>query len=1269
MKTTSKVLLALLAAVAARSFASKADCDAYKKAQKQVTDLMAEQEKLSSEGKAKAAKCNGDQGCLKGLDPLRAQVKTIGQKMSDAREEMQKLGSLCEDVAKEDENTLKLFEKVAADNCKPTGNMTRCEDAEFQMADLGYRADTRANLGGREKYERAYEAWKENDKRGKEPLMPKASFDKSFATHKRYLKDNLKGNRRDLVLYRLAFIYDMQGGSEDAFPLWMEIVRNHATSRHVPAVNLRLGEFYFIQKKYDSAIAYYNKVDAQKEASVDNSVLGLALYHKAEALYNMAKYEKALDALFDYIERVDKGQLKRGDLRSEAILYMGSCFAEFPESYKDAEKFFKKAGGRKYEDTLFYEMAKKHDDRDQFELAINTYEYFLKRWPYYYKAPMAQIGLVRVWVKQKKIEEAQEARDILIAQYSPNAPWWSKAPKMEPKDLELLRDEIRNAMLESAVSDHFPGKERNDTNRVKKALKSYERFVNAYQAEGGWPIYRAKIYMADAFSFVRRYEEAADCYTWASQQDVSKFGEPKKGERSLTQPADAGYNAVVELSRAADMEVDKVGKDKAKDAYQKSVCQKYVKTTDSYITRFPKAKEVDNLAYNLFLFMVNAEDFSNAIAQGNRFLSVWGVGEKPHQFTNDARARLAYCYTQTGKLDLAEAEYGRVIANLKPNDTLRTSMVGNISEVIWKMGVAAEKAGKIDSSVYHFRRLAKSYPQLTVADTAALEAGAVFLRNKRYMDAGKEFMTFVNAKPKSPLSLKAMWSAGDNFVQAKDTALGIATFLDYYNKFPADSNAFNGVLIAASLYDSSHKQMEKAKTYELLQQRFPKDERTPGYLYTAGLTYEKSKKFDEAIRIYKQVVALYPKHSYAPEAAFSIPIIEEKQNNKKAMAEGYEKFATEYKADKSKVAKAYLRAATYYYKDEKNSKKAEELFRKLVDFYKEGDNKVSIDATIPSEAYFTIGEIRTAEANSVKVGGEIEISPKNIKELMKLVDKKAEAVVTAVKARSEALKPANEAFAEAIKLQIEEWALKATMAMADNDYKLATDVYSYKPAKASNNLEVQAGIVFRVKIGKEIPTLTGKAAKAYGSLLDLAYASGVQNDKTKEASKKLLTCYVMQGHALESIGDAFAAEPCPSQAKEGSDQYNEECEYHKAQKEDKQMQFQKAAGKTGYAPGIEMASKYGIIGPELDTLMAKVKFFDAENPLLQTQIVEKKVEPKVFVDKDFTRSMKRIEDVAKSDLPDDERLQTLKGFAVEGTRTEQELLAEIEALKAKLKGK
>ena len=117
------------------------------------------------------------------------------------------------------------------------------------------------------------------------------------------------------------------------------------------------------------------------------------------------------------------------------------------------------------------------------------------------------------------------------------------------------------------------------------------------------------------------------------------------------------------------------------------------------------------------------------------------------------------------------------------------------------------------------------------------------------------------------------------------------------------------------------------------------------------------------------------------------------------------------------------------------------------------------------------------------------------------------------------------------------------------------------------------------------------------------------------------------------------------------------------------MQFQKASVKQGYAPGIDVASKYGIVEPQLDTLKAKVKALEPDNPLLQVLITQKKVEPKVFVDKDFERSMKRITDVSKSDLSSEEKIQTLNGFMVEGKRLEVDLQAQIDELNAKLKGK
>jgi tetratricopeptide (TPR) repeat protein len=1250
---TATILTAMaISATLAAEKSRNPDCIALDQAQAQKGQLMEQANKLNDQGLAKKQQCEAMSGssqdqCMSELKPLRAQVVTLQNKMKPIQDDIDKDKALCPETAGEVLKTLALYEQVAKEACiqGTKGDPKRCEDALFNIADINYQIDERNNLATREKYERQYDAWTENDKRGAEPKIVQPSYARALAAHKRYLKDlPSDASRRDVILYRTAFIYDLLGQSTDAFPLLMEISTKFPNSRQIGPTNLRLGEFYFVDKKFDSAISYYQKVDPN--SPVNESVLGLALYHKAEALYDKARYQQALEAFFDYIERSDRGQI-RGDLRSEAILYMGSCFAEFPDSYKDAEKFFNKNGGRKYEDTLFYELASKHADRDQYEQAIASLEYFLKTYPDYYKAPLAQIKLVEVWDKKKKIEEAQDAREQLIDKFGPTSPWWSKPRNIDKKELEQIQSRIRDVMLEVAIQLHFPGKDRKDTAMVKKAIVAYQRFIDQYGAQGNWPVYRAKIYMADALSWVGRHEDAADLYLWASGENVSdarKYREPTLAERKLTQPVDAGYNAVVELQMAASDEVVKRNGDKVA-AYNAPITKRYIASVQSYLSKFPKAADAADLTYNLFLFQVNGQDWNNAVPTGKDLLRSFPT----YKFATDARARLAYAYTQLGQYPEAEKEYRGVIAALPKGDTLATAMTANVGEVIWRMAEAAGKSGNTDSAVYNFRRLSKDFPNLPIADSAAFRAAVAYENAKRYKDAAHEYLNFQVGFPKSALAIPALIAAAENFRNAHDTTDAINVLVNtIYQKYPTDSAAFRGIDQAASLYDSSGRYADKAKTLEIYYTRYPKNEQTPAYLYTAGLTYEKAKLWSEAVRVYNLVIAEYPKHQYAPEAAFSVPIIEEKQGNKQKMAEAYERFATEYPNDKSKVAKAYLRAATYYY-EQKNFEKADELYAKLTDFYKNGQNAVQIDASIPAEAYYKMGTIRTDSANTIRIGGTTDIK--------KIADQ--------VKAREDAYKVATGYFDQSIKLLIEEWTLKSATQEAENQDKLLSDARRIDPPSGTGLKAIQERILFRVGWGKGIiPVLATKTEKEYESFLALTNKVGIHNDTTRMAAQSLLGTYYTEGQAFESIGSAIMEEPCPSKAKAGSDQYNEECEYHKAQKEDNQISFQKLAVDKAYDPGVQKATDLGIVGPILDSIRARIKVIKPDDASLQTQVVEKKVEvqaqPKV--DEQLERALERIKEIAEGSMSVDEKVRALKAIAIEGQRTEQDLITEIQEL-------
>jgi len=448
-------LLALLTGVpsarsATGSQENKEHCEAYQEARHEFFELTGFQKLLVAEGKAKAARCQGDQECLRGLESLRVQVRELGLRVLGKNEEMQRNGAFCEEVRRQDAEAYRALEAKAAKACTPNGNAELCEDVEFRMTELGGRMDLGAIQVARERYEKAWDEWRAKGLPVREPAMAKPSYDRSIAAHKRYLQDNPTGKRRDLVLYRLAYVHDIMGGSDEAFPLWRTIVRDHPDSRLATEATLRLGESYFARREYDSAIACYGRIEAGQEPVVDERLLGIALLHKGEAFFDLARYDKARDAFFDYVERTDKKTLKRGDLRQEAVLYMAHCFAESSTSYEEAEAFFAEAERRSYEDTLFYELAMKHFDRAQYERAVGAFERLLERWPHHFKAPMVQLDLVQALTKLHRDARAQAVKETLVSTYGADAAWRGKVPKLEPKDRKRLDEAIAGYRLEAA---------------------------------------------------------------------------------------------------------------------------------------------------------------------------------------------------------------------------------------------------------------------------------------------------------------------------------------------------------------------------------------------------------------------------------------------------------------------------------------------------------------------------------------------------------------------------------------------------------------------------------------------------------------------------------------------------------------------------------------------------------------------------------------------------------------------------------------------------
>ena len=80
--------------------------------------------------------------------------------------------------------------------------------------------------------------------------------------------------------------------------------------------HLRLGEYWLLKRKYAKAIEQYEKVPLD----YPGNEAGLALYHRAEAYYNMADFENAARWYYEYVVPRGRGQAQgRSSRRSHGL--------------------------------------------------------------------------------------------------------------------------------------------------------------------------------------------------------------------------------------------------------------------------------------------------------------------------------------------------------------------------------------------------------------------------------------------------------------------------------------------------------------------------------------------------------------------------------------------------------------------------------------------------------------------------------------------------------------------------------------------------------------------------------------------------------------------------------------------------------------------------------------------------------------------------------------------------------------------------------------
>lgn len=1115
-----------------------------------------------------------------------------------------------------------------------TEKTDRCASALFQVANLTYQNEEEGFLLKQAKYEDDYHKWEDHDKRGPEPVQPRRDHRSSIRYFERFLKEYPNHSKVPEALVRAAFIADMQGNEDRAYEYLNLLVTRFPDHPLNIQAHLRLGEYWLLKRKYQKAIEQYEKVPVD----YPGNEAGLALYHRAEAYYNLADFENAARWYYEYVARADAGKLK-ADLRDEALSFMAASWADMDNGFEVAEKFLRSKGNPKWEKDVYYEIGVKNKAHDRLEESVKAFKFLLDKDPAYAKAPTADLNIVEILVIQKKAEDAQQARFDLVKRYDDGSEWMRRNSGNSDA-VEEAKKAVKLAMYHIPVYYHQKGDEgKGDPDMLRKAEENYRKYLDRYN-EMSWDVYQVHQNLAVLYNKLKDYKASAKEWDWCANANTDKMGKLPNEKKDIVTKADAAYNTVLMMDENRKQALARLKDDKTA-AYNAQETKDYFAAVDKYMAQYGKSNSAPELAYNAAFVDYEAKQYKEAIQS----LSKLAEQFPNHEHTVLIRRALAQSLLEDGQYDQAEKQFTLLKNKVCPSDPKQCPEIKKaLASTIFKQADTKAKAGDHAAAAQKYIQLARDFRDVDIADKALFEAGVNFDSAGRTEDAVRTLLRIHAEYPKSDLRIKSILKGASMYMAKKKFRDAAETFLLIQKNYPDDSLAIQSIAWAADAYEKGQDPHRAGQTYESAFRLYPTHVKTAAYLYNAGQLYENNKEYGDAIAVYKLIGEKFPKSQYAIEAIFSVPLLLEKRGDYAKAAAAYEDFVREFENDKNKLIRAHLGAGKNY-ESLGNEAKALDHFGKAIAIQKKDGEKAMIPPAIAAEAAYRAGEIYFKKIKKVRLDGTKGQNAQRVTEMQKH------------------LIPAIQFYAKGVEMAEEEWTLRSTLRMGDLFYTIADISDNERAAGLSGDDRIKAKI--ESKAG--IPGYLEKAIELYKKNLEIANNQGIESPWIDSSGARFMQAYAFKGEALEDLGKLFLQVPLPKKAgKEERDQLKQASDETK----------EKAVA--NYKEALLAAQNYHVDNEARQKIVARLKELAADAPELNATPTERpKAAPGApvaaggkpdtsaavaadFKDTKYDANMKRIEKIYEnSSLSEDQKIELLLQMETEAKREISEMSSEM----------
>lgn len=650
-----------------------------------------------------------------------------------------------------------------------------------------------------------------------EPKAPKVDYSEAFDITYWLLKKYPDVTFLNELFYKMSTYHLDVGNQDKAIEYFVHLAEYAEVKEVQEEANFRLGEYFFEQHDYPSAIEHYKRL----LNSWDSPYFDMALYKLGWCYYNIEEYARAISTFIyliddiNLLEEVDSDYLgkTKADLRSEAKEYIASCFAEFGGPQK-ARSFLSERKKEAYTEPVLLYLADLYKKRNFYDESIQTLNILLDLYPDTTSAPSYMKKIVENYELAGDKEKSTAMRSGFIAIYGPGSGWLN-----QQKDQAIRKDVLDT----SADYLYSLGTEAQATAQAEKSRDQYElaiirykQFLNIFpESERAGKVW---FYLAESLFDVDQYAAAADSYyELLLRYPESEFLETATYNRILA------YNKLLAGSTMSD-------------------------STDLYLNNF---LGLDTARVDTILV---AEAVQAQFLQASNDFAIY-LKDSPK--LPEVLMKFAENLYVLRQYSLAKQAYNQVIENPATN--------GRLPQAYTMIAQCEFKQKNYEASEYWFQKLIDLHPDSsryvvkanTMIASAKFKVAEDFLAHGDTLQAAREFEKIVASAREHEIAEKALFEAALLYEDSRDRNKAALLYESLPRKFP-DSELIDKALFKAGILREELQQWsQSAMNFLAVFDHDPASQFAANSLYFAARNFENAGDYKNARNYFERYITIY----------------------------------------------------------------------------------------------------------------------------------------------------------------------------------------------------------------------------------------------------------------------------------------------------------------------------------------------------------------------------------------------------------------------------